>query len=187
MIKQKKQLIILCLVLILAIVALVLVFELPTEEEADETQSYPITTLDQETVNKFSFANDGGTYHFTRQDDVWSFDDDKSVDIDETIVERMIGKVTSLSALNCIEDVEDIAQYGFDEPAASIQISDGTTAYTILIGDYNDLTGTYYLCLESDQETVYTTDSYTVSDFLDNSIDTLTVQEEESETAKPIE
>ncbi|MDE7273087.1 MAG: DUF4340 domain-containing protein [Lachnospiraceae bacterium] len=180
--KQKKQLMILCLVLVLAIVALVLVFELPTEEAAGETQSYSITTLDQEAVNKLSFTNDSGTCQFTRQDDVWIYDEDKTLVVDETIIERMIGKLVSLTSTNRIEDVEDVAQYGFDEPAASIRISDGTTEYMVLIGDYNNLTGDYYLCLESEQETVYTTDSYTVTDFLENSIDTLTVQEEEPET-----
>lgn len=181
--KQKKQLMIILFVLILAIAALVFVWKLPSEEETEETQSYTVTDLDKDNISRFSYTNESGMYSFTRQGEEWVNEDDKTLDMDEDTIDSMIGKIASLTSQNRIEQVEDSAQYGLEEPAVSILISDGTSGYTVLIGDYNELTGTYYLCLESDKGIVYTTDSYTVSDFMEKNLDDLTVQqEEETET-----
>lgn len=180
--KQKKQLIVMFCVLVFAIAALVFVSKLPAEEETEENQNYAITDLDQDKINRFSYTNAGGMYNFTRQGEEWLNEDDKALDVDEEVIDRMVGKVASLTSQNRIEQVEDRAQYGLEIPAVSILISDGTTAYTLLIGDYNELTGTYYLCLESDQGTVYTADSYTVSEFIEKNLDDLIVQEQETET-----
>ena len=76
--------------------------------------------------------------------------------------------------------MEDASIYGLTEPTMTILVSDGTTSYTVLVGDYNDVTGTQYICLENDMSTVYTTSSYTVSDF-EGGIDDLIVEEEETE------
>ena len=95
----------------------------------------------------------------------------------------MVGKVASLTSENKIENVEDIAQYGLDAPSLTILVSDGTTSYTILIGDYNETTYTYYMCLESDKSTVYTTNSVTITSFKSNTLEDITAEEEtETET-----
>lgn len=178
--KQRRQLMLMFFVLVLAVVALVLVMNLPAEEETDETQSYQVTDMDKETINKFSFTNEGGMYNFSKQDNEWMCEGNKEIDIDESVVDQMIGKVAALTSQNRVERAENIAQYGLDEPSATILISDGTAGYTILVGDYNDLMGIYYLCLESNMETVYTADAYTVSDFIEKGLDDLAVIEEET-------
>lgn len=180
--KQKNQLLIMLFVLILAIVALTFVWKIPADVETDETQSFTVTDLDQNNIIRFSYTNENGTYRFIRQGEEWLDEDDKTLDVDEEAIDRMIGKVASLTSPNRIGQVEDSAQYGLDDPAVSIVISDGTADYTLLVGDYNDLTGMYYLCLESDQGTVYTAASYTVSDFIEKNLEDLIVQEEETET-----
>ncbi|MCI8967295.1 MAG: DUF4340 domain-containing protein [Lachnospiraceae bacterium] len=183
MTRQKRQLMIMLLVLIIAVAALVFVWRLPAEEEDIQEQRYQITALEEDQISRFSFANESGMCNFTRQDGTWISEEDRSLEIDGDAVARLIGKIASLSSSDCIEQVEDSAQYGLDEPAATILISDGTTGCTLLVGDYNELTETYYLCLESDKGTVYTADPYTVSDFIDKSMEDLVVQQEETETA----
>lgn len=178
--KQKKQLLLLILVLILAIVAFVVVLKMPSDEEVEESATFTITDLDAEAVNKLTFTNATGTYTFTKKDDVWCYEGDKTLDIDEAAVQNMVNKVATLTSENCIEQVEDLSLYGLDEPEITILISDGTTSYTLLIGDYNDITYTQYLCLASNQETVYTTTSSNISSF-ENGIDELIVVEEETE------
>lgn len=178
--RQKKQLMLMFLVLILAIIVLVLVLKVPEEETNDGTPGYQVTELDKEMINKFSYTNESGMYNLIKQDGEWICEDNRELDIDETVIDQMIGKVAALTSQNRVEQVEDIAQYGLDAPAATILISDGTTGYTILVGGYNDLVGIYYLCLESDMETVYSADSYTVSDFIEKGIDELVVIEEDT-------
>ena len=179
--KQKKQLLSLVLILVLAIAVFIMVSKIPEEEAAEETVTYTVTDLDAETVNKLTFTNETGTYTFSKTDDIWNYEGDKALDIDEEAVQTMISKVASLTSENCMEQVEDLALYGLDEPEITILVSDGATSYTLFIGDYNDITYTQYLCLESDMETVYTTTSYQISSFK-NGIDDLIVVEEEAET-----
>ena len=178
--KQKKQLLLLLLVLIIAIVAFLFVSKMPDEDETEEAVSYTVTDLEAENVSKLVFTNDTGTYTLTKQEDgTWTYEGDKTLDMDETAVESLISKVSALTSEDKIEQVEDVSGYGLDEPAITILVSDGINSYTLLVGDYNDVTYTYYICLENDVETVYTTTSYSISSF-QNGIDSLVAEEEET-------
>ena len=150
------------------------------EDETEEAVSYTVTDLEAENVSKLVFTNDTGTYTLTKQEDgTWTYEGDKTLDMDETAVESLISKVSALTSEDKIEQVEDVSGYGLDEPAITILVSDGINSYTLLVGDYNDVTYTYYICLENDVETVYTTTSYSISSF-QNGIDSLVAEEEET-------
>lgn len=179
--KQKKQLLLLLLVLILAVAAFLVVSKISEEEEAEETISYTVTDLEADNVSKLVFTNDTGTYTLTKQEDSWTYEGDKTLDMDETAVNNLVNKVAALTSENIIEQVEDASVYGLDEPIVTILVSDGTKSYTLLVGDYNNTTYTYYLCREDDMETVYTTTSYNISSF-QNGIDDLIAVEEETQT-----
>ncbi len=179
--KQKKQMILLILLFVMAVTAFVIVSKMPEEEDSEDVVTYTVTNLEAEAVNKLTFTNETGTYILTKQDGIWSYEGDKTLDLDEEAVQTMVGKVANLTSENCIEQVEDLSLYGLDEPEITILVSDGTDSYTLFIGNYNDVTYTQYLCLESDMETVYTTTSYQISSFK-NGIDDLIVDEEEMES-----
>lgn len=138
--KQKKQLLGLLVILIVAVIAFIVVKNLPQEEETDTTASYEVTNLNADDVTKLVYTNENGTLTLNKDGDNWICDEDRSVDIDADKVSTMVGKVASLTSENKIENVEDIAQYGLDAPSLTILVSDGTTSYTILIGDYNETT-----------------------------------------------
>lgn len=181
--KQKKQLLGLLVILIVAVIAFIVVKNLPQEEETDTTASYEVTNLNADDVTKLVYTNENGTLTLNKDGDNWICDEDRSVDIDEDKVSTMVGKVASLTSENKIENVEDIAQYGLDTPSLTILVSDGTTSYTLLIGDYNETTYTYYMCLESDKSTVYTTNSVTITSFKSNTLEDITAEEKmETET-----
>ncbi len=59
MTRQKRQLVIMLLVLIVAVAALVFVWRLPAEEDIQE-QRYQITALEKDQISRFSFANESG-------------------------------------------------------------------------------------------------------------------------------
>ena len=177
--KQKKQLLGLLVILIVAVIAFIIVKNLPEdEEEEDAAASYEVTNLNTDDVTKLVYTNENGTLTLNKNGDEWTCEEDRSVDIDEDTVNTMVGKVAALTSENRIENVEDISQYGLDNPSLTILVSDGTTSYTLLIGDYNETTYTYYMCLESDKSTVYTTQSVTISVFQNNTLEDLTAQEE---------
>ena len=138
--KQKKQLLGLLVILIVAVIAFIVVKNLPDEEEEDTTASYEVTDLNADNVTKLVYTNENGTLTLNKNGDEWTCEEDRSVDIDEDTVNTMVGKIASLTSENKIENVEDISQYGLDNPSLTILVSDGTTSYTLLIGDYNETT-----------------------------------------------
>ena len=178
--KQKEQLLLLAGILIVALVAFLLLSRLPDEEETEETPAYQVTNLEADLVTKLVYTNENGTITLLKSGDEWQCEEDKSIDIDEDTVETMVGKVASYSSENKMENVEDVSIYGLDQPSLTILVSDGTTSYTMLIGDYNETTYTYYMCLENDMSTVYTTESVTISVF-DHTLEDLTAEEESTE------
>lgn len=182
--KQKKQLLGLLVILIVAVIAFIVVRNLPDEEdEEDTTASYEVTNLNADDVTKLVYTNENGTLTLNKSGDEWVCEEDRSVDIDEDTVNAMVSKVAALTSENKIENVEDISQYGLDNPSLTILVSDGTISYTILVGDYNETTYTYYMCLESDKSTVYTTNSVTITGFQNNTLEDLTAEQDtETET-----
>ena len=180
--KQKKQLIGLLAVLIVAVIAFVVISKLPDGEESEDKENYAVTALDADAVTKLVYTNESGTVSLTKSGSDWICEEDKGVDIDEDTVNNMVGKVASLTSENKLENITDVSQYGLDHPTLKILISNGSDSYTFFVGDYNETTYTYYLCLESDMSTVYTTQSGTISDFQNNTLAELTA-EEETQTA----
>lgn len=181
--KQKKQLIGLLVVLVVAVIAFVVISRLPDGEEAEDEESYAVTALDADAVTKLVYTNESGTVSLTKSGSDWVCEEDKGVDIDEDTVNNMVSMVASLTSENKLENVTDVSQYGLDDPTLKILISDGSDSYTLFVGDYNETTYTYYLCLESDMSTVYTTQPGTISDFQNNTLAELTTAEEETQTA----
>lgn len=179
--KQKKQLLLLAGILIVALAAFLIVSKLPDEEETEETVKYQVTDIDENTVTKLVYTNENETITLSKSDDQWQYQEDKTLDIDEDTVESMIGKIAFYESENKLENVEDISLYGLDEPILTVLISDEDTSFTMLVGDYNETTYTYYMCLENDTTTVYTIKSADISVFRNNTLEDLIAEEETTE------
>lgn len=184
--KQKKQLLLLLGVLVLVVAAWFGVSLIPEEDETEETMSYQVSDLEKDAVTKLTYTNEQGTFSFSKEGEEWSYEADKSVDIEESTLENMIGKLASYASENQITEVEDLSIYGLDEPKYTILLSDGTTSYTMFVGDYNTTTYTYYMCLESDPATVYTVQSSDVTVY-GNVLEDLIAEEETEESSETVE
>ncbi len=174
--KQKKQLLLMAFLLIVAILAFVGVSAIPEEEEV-ETVTYQITDMAADSVTKLVYTFDDVHVKLAKSGEEWLNDEDKSMDLDEAAVENLIKKVASLTSENQITNVEDASVYGLDAATKNVLMSDGATTYTLVIGDYNELTATYYVCLENDMSTVYTANSTTVNAF-HTAVEELVAEEE---------
>jgi hypothetical protein len=185
--KQKKQLIALLAVLVVAVVVFFGVSKISNDEEEEETITYTVNDIESDNVTRLVFTNSEGTVSLSKSGDEWICEDDKTLDIDEDEVDTLVGKVAGLTSEYKIENVTDLSQYGLDEPSTTIMISDGTNSCTILVGNYNSITSTNYICLESDMTIVYSTDNgvntfnKTVDDLIAEP-ETETETETESET-----
>jgi hypothetical protein len=182
--KQKKQLLAMLVILIAAVIIFFAVSKTSNDDEEEnlEEETYTVNDIEAEDVTRLIFTNSSDTVSLTKSDDEWIYEDDKSIDIDESAVEDLVDKVSPLKSEDCIENVDDLSVYGLDTPVRTIMVSNGDKTNTILVGDYNDITDTYYICFETDTSKVYTADYDTVYAF-EVSVDDLTAEEEiETET-----
>ena len=182
--KQKKQFIILCVVL----VAFIAVFfglkaftKYQEEKEAEKTEAEKITalTLEIDKTTEFSYEYGGVTITFVKEEDTWYYKDDTSISIVQSSIETMLSKVEEIIAEQQITDPEDISQYGFDEPQNVITLRVGEETVTVTIGMVNEITSQYYMMISGD-DSVYLTDS-TVYDGFQKSVADVTEEEEEEE------
>lgn len=178
--KQKKQLLLLTGILIVA-VALWFVVDYIPQQTQEEEESYQVTNFDNDEIIRLTYTNESGTYSFTRKEEEWQYEEDKSVDIEESVITNMIGKLSSYDSENRITGVEDLSVYGLDEPVKTILLASDTASCTFIIGDYNQTTYTYYMCLEEDTSTVYTVTSTDISVF-DNTLEEVTAAPTQEET-----
>lgn len=180
--KQKNQIIVVGVILILLVISYVFVkkmnFDDTTEEE---TESYTITNLSDDDVVKMQYTNNQKQLEFVKEDDTWHTTEDESLTLDQDAISTMISYACNITCKTQIVKPEDLSQYGLMEPANTIVLTlSNQDTVTIYIGDYITMTGEYYLMKEGD-ENVYAVDSYYASSF-EKSLDDLLVQETDTST-----
>ncbi|MCH5249432.1 MAG: DUF4340 domain-containing protein [Lachnospiraceae bacterium] len=193
--KQKVQLIVMLVLLVVAATAFVGIKSYNTnneDKEAPDTESeYTVWDLNYDDVESFSFANEQGIYHFERiadgesknaedesaeSEDSWSYIDDTSLNPDANKISSLLDNVLFIKAQSRIEDVSDWEQYGLadcdweqsgfsgSDASVSITMKDGEN-YRLLFGDYNEITGKYYLSVAGEPY-IYVLDSDIGAEFL---------------------
>ena len=181
--KQKKQLIIMIVFLgflIISYFALGAYNDAQANKEEQE-ETIVVTDFDEENVVAFSYTYEEESNSFSKTDDVWSYDADATFDVDESIVDGMLSDVAYLTAQDYFDAYESLDNYGLDAPqmTVSMTLADGSTL-KLMLGDYNDIVGTYYLMVEGDSN-LYVVDS-TLLDTFEVSYADLEYIVEETET-----
>lgn len=188
--KQKKQFLILCIVLI-AFVAVFFIMKAVTkhqeEKEAAQAEAEKITalTLNTEEITEFTYQYEGTSITFVKEEDTWYYQEDKTISISQTMIETMLSNVAKITAQQQITTTDDISQYGMDAPLSVIELQMGETTVTITVGMQNTITSQYYMMVSND-DTVYLTDSTVYSAF-QKSVEDLTEVEEEETTEEDSE
>ena len=183
--KQKVQLLVMLVLLVVAAVAFVGIKNYNAnneDKEAPDTETeYTVWDLNYDDVESFSFANENGIYHFERTsasegDDDWSYADDTALNPDANKISSLLDNVLFIKAESRIEDVSDWEQYGLadcdweqsgfsgSDASVSITTKDGEN-YRLLFGDYNEITGKYYLSVAGEPY-IYVLDSDIGAEFL---------------------
>ena len=179
--KQKKQFILLCVVLVAfcGIFFGLKAFNQHQEEkeaQEEEAQKIVLEGMAAEDVTEFSYRYGGEEIGFVKEDGTWYFTGDKTVNITQTSIETMLSKVETVTASQKIEAPEDVSEYGFDEPQNVIWLKSADKELTITIGMYNSMTSQYYLMVDGD-DNVYLVDSTIYSAF-QKSVEDVTEEEE---------
>ena len=190
--KQKKQLITLCILLLICIVAWVGLTKWnksqeQKKQEEEEASKVTVTDIATEDVNAFSYQYNNETLSFVKEDDTWYYEADKSISLDQDTMETLVATAAQLTAEQKIKDYEDLSEYGLDTPSNTITLTTGDGTTTLLIGNKNDMLSQYYVKTDQSDSiylagsAVYTTYQKGIADL------TVTESTEESATEQPEE
>ena len=183
--KQKIQMLVMVVILLLCIVAYFLATRYAKQQEQrdkdSETQGQVnLTVIDPNDVDAFSYIADGTTYSYTKNKDTWTCENDTSLKMDADSIATLLGNLKKITAAEAIDDYDSIADYGLDQPQNTITVTCGNETTTIDIGDYNEMLQEYYIKISGDDK-IYLADS-TLKDAFSKKPDTMVQQEESTET-----
>lgn len=172
--KQKVQLIVVAILLVLCIAGYFIIKNVNknTEQEATTT-TITVTNVESDNVKEIEYIYNGEAIAFIKDGDTWYYKNDKNITILQSEITTMLGYVCNVMTSTKIDNPEVLSVYGLDNPenTISMTLSDGSVVQ-IIVGDYLSITGEYY-AMTSGDDAVYTIPSYCVSAF-GKSIDELT-------------
>lgn len=177
--KQNAQMLLLITILILCICGYFIVKSIPEETEVI-SESYTVSSVAQEEVIGMSYLYEGNIVDLIKEKDTWTVKDNEELSLDQSIIENMLGYVCSITTDTKIDSPEALADYGLSNPSNTICLTlKDESVVQLLIGDYIDMTGEYYVLLAGDAN-VYTISSYIPVAF-EKSVDELIAEEETTE------
>lgn len=139
------------------------------QEEAEESEeSIPVTELEQDMITAVSYDMGNGELAFEKQDDTWYYTEDKDFPLDQSYLKNIVEGMCAITADRKLEDGDTLADYGLEEPAYTVQLTDND-GNTTQIG-FGDLTGDDYYVNVNGSGQVYTVVS-TVLDDLQYTLD----------------
>ena len=135
--KRSKKLLLMALTLALLGGATVLATKLnpelnsseTTEEESSVTSS-TILELDESSVSNIKWTYNEETLSFSQNNGSWTYDGDSAFPLNTGYLDTIFTNLSSLTAYyEPLENVEDLAEYGLDDPAMTVTITtaDGET------------------------------------------------------------
>lgn len=153
------------------------------EKEAEQVDGEVLVDIAEEDILRFSYVYEDVTYSFERsgEDGEWVSADDPTLNLTQSRLDNMAGKLANVVAKDTITGVTDLSQYGLEEPANVLHWETAETSYTYYVGEYNSFGTVYYFC-EPDSDTVYTVSSALVYGF-NYSLEDL-IEEEETEASE---
>lgn len=162
--KKKKPLWILLGVFILLLAVYVGIGtwnDIKSEQEQKQQEAGQIKVTEMSGLQSISYKSDSQEMAFEKEEDIWYYAKDKTFPLNQNYVKTMENEFGSMVATRGLENSDELADYGLEEPAYTIQLMDAEGNETNLyIGDA--VGEDYYLTLD-DQEKVYTVGSSVVS------------------------
>ena len=132
------------------------------EEEEESGESILVTELDADTITAVSYNVGNGELAFEKQDDTWYYAEDKDFPLDQSYLQNIVDGMCAITADRKLEDGDAIADYGLEEPAYTVQLTD-SEGNTTQIG-FGDLTGDNYYVNVNGSDQVYTVASAALDD-----------------------
>lgn len=164
---KTKQLLLIALLAVVALLAagLVAVRSLDTEEAdsaSDEIDLAPFAPAD---IEAFGYTFGGETLEFASKETpaedesssetetTWYLTGDPDYELDQSAISTMLVALGNLTAQRQFENTGE--DYGFDEPILTAWVTAGGETYAWTLGAENSVTGSMYLQVQGQEDTVY--------------------------------
>lgn len=127
------------------------------EQEEQTEEGTEILNMPEENVSAVSFSISGETCTFSREDGSWKMEGEDHFTGDDEAFASLLGYFDPLRATRTLEEIEDISEYGLDDPVNTFTLitSDGTKT-SLVIGNNNEGTGDDYAMIKGEESVVYT-------------------------------
>lgn len=178
---RKKNITLLVLVLVLAVlcagyVGVVKYKEVQDQKQQDaskaEQEANKIVLNQMDTITNIAIHSADGNLAFSYRDDTWHYDGDEAFPLNVNKINLMQTNLNPLEATRKLEEKEDLVSYGLTAPIKTVTITDGLgNEKTLNIGNQNEYSGDYYISVSGD-DNVYTVGT-TVIDSLNITLDDL--------------
>lgn len=144
--KRYKKLGVLLVVLVVASALTLGVMKYQETREKIQNSDEIILEIPTDSVQTLSWTYDSNTLSFHRDED-WVYDGDEAFPVDPSRMEDLLEPFSALGASFVIEDVEDYAQYGLEEPVCTIDVTTEEDSYQITLGSYSTMDEQRYLSI----------------------------------------
>ena len=186
--KQPKQFLLLLVALLILVGGYfgLRAYNQASNEKAEQVlQEAAVTMIDAvvEEVEAFSYDYNGEIYTYEKEDGIWYYAPDHSLNLQQGMVSGMMEKFTPLVSCQKIDNVTDYAQYGLGDQAKTMIIRTEDAEYKVYVGAYNAITAACYFKMEGDAS-VYVTTSAITGSFNKTVEDLIEVPQETEETAE---
>lgn len=135
---RSKKLYLLLGVLAAACMATLGVMHMEQRQEQIKETGEIILELPAGSVQSLSWEH-GETALAFHRDGGWVYDGDEDFPVSEERINALLEPFQALGAAYVIEEVEDLGQYGLDDPLCTIRLSTGAQDYEIQLGNYSQM------------------------------------------------
>ncbi len=144
--RQKKLLL---LVGVLAALCVVIAVVTGVQKHIDTvtTVDEEIVAADPEALTAVSWTKEGATLSFTQADGTWQDASDAAFPVDQEKMADFLSHFESVHASFIIENVEDFAQYGLDDPSCTITLTSADGDTVLELGDFSTMDEKRYVTL----------------------------------------
>lgn len=167
--KKSKRIMALLALLVIAVSANVVIQKINAAKEdevLEEAGKFSLTEYEKDDISGLQWTKGDSSLSFSLSDGVWQYAQDAAFPVDQTAVKTLSDAAIGLSANRKLENIENVSDYGLDEPPFSLSIafSDGKEV-TYSLGDQTPFQDGYYLSVSVQEDSVYVIADDVSSDF----------------------
>lgn len=144
----------------------VYVNKMEKEESEVEDTTENIFSISSEDIKSLTFFVDKNEVTFEKDGDNWIKSDDKEFPVEQSILDDATSVICSIYSQRTIEDVDDLSQYGLDDPINTVTVQTEDESNVFRFGMENTTTGQYYMRMNDEETIVYLVNSSVTEPFM---------------------